>query len=343
MACAGLLQQYLDAWAGDDAGRRVIGRLIAEIAAAGVRLSGLIVARELERDTGTDLQPHAHQRAGRPIATLAHQLFADALSGLPVSMLVSAESSAARVIDASARYAVAIDPLDGAANLETNQPTGSIFSILEFAGDDLVGARPGKLQRAAGFMFYGPQTRLVLSCGEGTHQFLLDPAGGQFHRLEPRLSIPAGKHEFAINTANYRFWDCNLRHFIDDCIAGEEGSLGENFNMRWSGALVAEAYRILLRGGVFLYPGDARPNFRNGRLRLLYHALPLAMIVEQAGGAASDGVEAILAMRLGALHARVPLIFGCAERVAEVIDYISGVALDSGHHPLFLHRGLLRN
>jgi fructose-1,6-bisphosphatase I len=113
--------------------------------------------------------------------------------------------------------------------------------------------------------------------------------------------------------------------------------------MRWSGALVAEAFRILLRGGVFLYPGDARPSYRNGRLRLLYHALPLALIVEQAGGAASDGDEPILAMRLSALHARVPLIFGCRERVAEVIDYISGVALDSGHHPLFLNRGLLRN
>jgi fructose-1,6-bisphosphatase I len=343
MAATGLLQHYLDAWARDNADRQVVATLIGAIAAAGVRLSRLIATRELETGIGIETPTSTAEPAWQPMPALAHKLFADALSGLPVSLLVSAQVSEARVIDPRARYAVAIDPLDGAANLETNQPTGSIFSIVELDAGELVGLKPGKLQRAAGFLYYGPQTRLVLSCGEGTHQFLLDPAAGQFHRLERPLSIPAGKHEFAINTANYRFWDCNLRHFIDDCIAGEEGALGKNFNMRWSGALVAEAFRILLRGGVFLYPGDARPNYRNGRLRLLYHALPLALIIEQAGGAASDGNEPILAMRLGALHARVPLVFGCRERVAEVIDYISGAALDSGHHPLFLNRGLLRN
>jgi len=343
MAATGLLQHYLDAWAGSDADRQAIGALIGAIAATGVNLSSLIATCEPDSEAGVDILPDGHEPAHQSIATLAHELFASALSGLPVSLLVSAESDEAQVIDAQARYAVAIDPLDGAANLETNQSTGSIFSILEMDAGELVGTHPGKHQKAAGFLHYGPQTRLILSCGEGTHQFLLDPASAQFHHLTQPLAIPSGKYEFAINTANYRYWDSNLRHFIDDCVAGEEGALGQNFNMRWSGALVAEAFRILLRGGVFLYPGDARPNYRNGRLRLLYHALPLAMIIEQAGGAASDGNEPILAMRLSALHARVPLIFGCRERVAEVIDYISGVALDSGHHPLFLNRGLLRN
>ena len=120
------------------------------------------------------------------------------------------------------------------------------------------------------------------------------PPGNSFTSWPGPCAIPAGKHEFAINTANYRFWDSSLRHFIDDCIAGEEGALGENFNMRWNGSLVAEAFRILVRGGVFLYPGDSRPNYHNGRLRLLYHAAPLALIIEQAGGAASDGNERIL-------------------------------------------------
>jgi len=343
MNTTGLLQHYLDTWARDDADRQIIAALIGEIAAAGARLSNLIVSRGLETGTGDDALPVSDGQVQQSTATLAHRLFASALSASPVSLLVSAQNNEAQVIDAQARYAVAIDPLDGAANLETNQSTGSIFSIIEQGAGEIVGSHPGKHQKAAGFLYYGPQTRLILSCGDGTHQFLLDPASAQFHRIGQPLLIPGGQYEFAINTANYRYWDSNLRHFIDDCVAGEEGALGENFNMRWSGALVAEAFRILLRGGVFLYPGDARPNYQNGHLRLLYHALPLALIVEQAGGAASDGDEPILAMRLSALHARVPLIFGCRQRVAEVIEYISGTALDSGRYPLFLNRGLLRN
>jgi fructose-1,6-bisphosphatase I len=303
----------------------------------------LIVARELAGKERLVSLPADGDPARPSTDILAHQLFANALSGLPVSVLVSAECEAPQPLDPQGRYAVAIDPLDGAENLETNLAIGTVFSILESDGSDLVGQRPGLRQRAAGFLFYGPQTRLVLSYGQGTYQFLLDPEQECFYLLNGPLLIPAGKREFAINTSNYRYWDNSMRHFIDDCIAGEEGALGKNFNMRWSGSLVAEAFRILLRGGVFLYPGDSRPDFRDGRLRLLYHALPLALIIEQAGGAASDGNESILTMQLSAPHARVPLIFGCSERVNEVIDYISGVALDSGHHPLFMNRGLLRN
>jgi fructose-1,6-bisphosphatase I len=338
-----LLQHYLESWAQGCPDRTVISSLISEIAGAGVRLSRLIVSRELEQQAGSDSLVAVDDSSIQPMAKLAHELFATALAGLPVSVLASAECSDPVVIDPQGRYAVAIDPLDGEANLEINLSIGSIFSILESEGTDITDLNPGRQQRAAGFLCYGPQTRLVLTVGEGTFQFLLDPAQEQFYQLARPLQIPAGKREFAINIANYRFWDSSLRHFIDDCIAGEEGSLGENFNMRWNGSLVAEAFRILVRGGVFLYPGDARPDYQNGRLRLLYHAAPLALIIEQAGGAASDGNEPILGMPVPSLHARVPLIFGCREQVNEVIEYISGVALDSGHFPLFLNRGLLRN
>lgn len=336
------LHHYLESWAGGDSEREIIKSLVCDIAAAGIRISRQIVTRELAIGERPDISPAQGDSGSQSLAMHGQQVFVDALSGHPVSTLVSALCEEPLPMDPQGRYAVAIDPLDGAPNLETNLSIGSVFSILESDGSDLVGGRPGQLQRAAGFLYYGPQTRLVLSCGEGTHQFLLDPERARFHLLHSPLRIPPGKYEFAINTANYRFWDNSMRYFIDDCIAGDEGALGENFNMRWSGSLVAEAYRILVRGGIFLYPGDSRPGYRNGRLRLLYHALPLAMIVEQAGGAASDGNEPILGMRLDALHARVPLIFGCSERVDEVIDYISGVALDSGHHPLFMNRGLLR-
>ena len=337
MQPSSLLQDYLASWAQGSSEREIIQALISAIANTGIRLSRLIVTRELYPQAVSDALTGVDNPSAEPMDTVAHKLFAAALAGLPVSALVSADREEPQLIDPSGRYLVAIDPLDGAANVETNLSIGTLFSIIESDGSDLEGSRPGQRLKAAGFLYYGPQTRLVLSCGEGSYQFLLDPEQEQFHLMNGPMSIPAG------NTANYRYWDNNLRHFIDDCIAGEDGALGENFNMRWSGSLVAETYRILVRGGVFLYPGDSRPDFSNGRLRLLYHALPLALIIEQAGGAASDGNEAILSLPLPTLHARVPLIFGCRERVHEVIDYISGAALDSGHFPLFVNRGLLRN
>ena len=337
------LQQYLATWAQGKPAGETIESIISEIVDAGIRLGSLIVSHDLSHQDAMESATNEDSDISQSLELLAHNLFTSALGGLPISMLVSAEHDDPMPIDPLGRFAVAIDPLDGATNIATNLSLGTIFSIFESNGNDLPGMQLGSRQVAAGFLYFGPQTRLVLSCGEGTLQFLLDPARQQFYQLAGPLWIPAGKHEFAINTANYRFWDSSLRHFIDDCIAGEEGALGENFNMRWNGSLVAEAFRILVRGGVFLYPGDSRPNYHNGRLRLLYHAAPLALIIEQAGGAASNGNERILDISVASLHARVPLIFGCKDRVHEVIEYISGVAFDSGHFPLFLNRGLLRN
>jgi len=343
MSAAASLQRYLATWARGNPAGATIQSIISEIANAGIRLGNLIITHDPSQQNAKDSATFEDGDVGQQLELLAHNLFASALDGLPISILVSAEHNDPLPIDPLGRFAVAIDPLDGATNIAINLSLGTIFSIFESNGDDLPGMQPGSRQVAAGFLYYGPQTRLVLSCGDGTHQFLLDPARKEFYQLGGPLWIPAGKHEFAINTANYRFWDSSLRHFIDDCIAGEEGVLGENFNMRWNGSLVAEAFRILVRGGVFLYPGDSRPNYHNGRLHLLYHAAPLALMIEQAGGAASDGNERILAIKLVSPHARVPLIFGCKDRVHEVIEYISGVAFDSGHFPLFLNRGLLRN
>ena len=171
----------------------------------------------------------------------------------------------------------------------------------------------------------------------------MNPDDGHFYLDGDALKIPAGQHEFAINTSNYRFWDDSVRCFIDDCIAGESGPLGEDFNMRWNASLVAEAFRILVRGGVFLYPGDSRPGFESGRLRLLFEALPLAFIIEQAGGMASDGVARIRDMTLASLQERVPLIFGSEDRVQEVIEYVSGEAATNTRFPLFETRSLFRN
>jgi len=343
MSTERLLDQHLDTWAQGDPTREVISLLVGEIAAAGARFSQLIARYELIEHKEADAVHRTTGDMHKPLVLLAQGIFEAAIRALPISVLVSSESEGPMRIDRRGHFAVAIDPLDGSSNIETSLSIGSIFSILESDGEDLCELAPGPRLKAAGFLFYGPQTRLVLSCGEGTHQFLLDPASEQFYRVGGALQIPAGQRELAINSSNYRFWDNSVRHFIDDCIAGEDGVLGGNFNMRWNASLVAEVFRILRRGGVFLYPGDSRPGYQDGRLRLLFEALPLAMLVEQAGGSASNGSQRVMELGLAALQARVPLIIGCRERVQEVIDYISGNAFDSGRFPLLTNRSLLRN
>jgi len=349
MSSTQLLDQYLTTWAQGDSAREEIRLVITGISDAGIKLSKVIAAYDPtdQVQAGGELnagdQINADGEVQNPLGLLCHKIFESALRDLPVSFMASEECADLLSIDPRARYAVAIDTLDGSSNVETNMAIGAIFSILETSADDLYDIDLGDRQKAAGFICFGPQTRLVLSCGEGTIVFLLDPAAEKFHRVGQPIQIPLGKREFAINTSNYRFWDPSVRHFIDDCIAGEDGALGEDFNMRWNAALVAEAFRILMRGGVFLYPGDTRPDYQNGRLPLLYKALPIAMLIEQAGGAASNGNQRILEMKLSSLNERVPLIFGSQDRVREVIDYISGEALNSGQFPLFVNRSLLRN
>jgi fructose-1,6-bisphosphatase I len=332
----------LDNWAGSDPARIGLVTILKAIAGASIGLSRSIARHDmLDIDRlGGDL--NADGDARKPLDVFAHQVYVDALANMPVGFIASEEAEAAIEVDHNARYGVAIDPLDGSSNIGTNLSIGTIFSVLEASLDELLRVPPGERQRVAGFICYGPQTRLVLTLGEGSRVFLLDPESNEFRSVGDTLSIPPGWCEFAINVSNYRFWEPSVKHFIDDCIAGESGNLGRNFNMRWNASLVAEAFRILARGGVFLYPGDSRPGYANGRLRLLYEALPLAMIVEQAGGSASDGCRRILELPLESLHQRVPLIFGSRDRVEEVIDYIAGTAVEATRFPLFEHRGLLR-
>lgn len=337
------LEQHLASWAQRDGVDEDLASIIFVIASTGAKLAKLISRQgRSERIEDIDItKPDGSLQ--KPLETLSQTLFEDALGKLPISFIASEKSTELLEIDSRASLGVAIDPLDGSSNIETNTAIGTIFSVLSANAANLFEKNLGDILQASGFLFYGAQTRLVLTCGDGTHSFVLDPDDENFYQVGDALEIPAGQHEFAINTSNYRFWDENVRYFIDDCVAGENGPLGEDFNMRWNASLVAEAYRILIRGGVFLYPGDSRPNYESGRLRLLYEALPLAFIIQQANGMASDGVESLLDMKLASLHKRVPLIFGSEDRVREVIEYISGDAVDNTRFPLFENRSLLRN
>jgi fructose-1,6-bisphosphatase I len=224
------------------------------------------------------------------------------------------------------RYLLLFDPLDGSSNIDVNVSIGTIFSILECPPDvtdpdESSFLQPGAKQVAAGFAVYGPSTVMVLTVGHGTVGFTLDREVGTWVLTQPRIEIPVSTKEFAINASNARNWPAPVKRYIDECLAGKDGPLGKDYNMRWVASMVADVYRILVRGGVFMYPADAK--HKEGRLRLLYEANPMAFIVEQAGGAASTGTQRILDVQPGKLHQRIGVVLGSSEEVERVERYFS--------------------
>lgn len=222
------------------------------------------------------------------------------------------------------RYVLLFDPLDGSSNIDINVSVGSIFSIFrlpevpELVTYETV-LRKGMDQVAAGYAIYGPSTMLVLSMGDGVHGFTLDGNIGEFRLTHRRIAIPPQASEFAINASRAQWWEPPVRRYVDDCVAGANGPHGRYFNMRWVASMVAEVHRILLRGGVFLYPVDEKNRDVGGKLRLFYEANPMAFIVEQAGGAASTGRQRILEVEPESPHQRVPVILGSRDEV-ELLD-----------------------
>ena len=223
------------------------------------------------------------------------------------------------------RHLLLFDPLDGSSNIDVNVSIGTIFSVLPAPSGGAVTAQDflqsGRAQQAAGYVLYGPQTILVLTLGDGVAGFTLDPRDGSWRLTHPALRIPRSTREFAINMSNQRHWAPSVRRYIDDALAGREGPRGKDFNMRWVAAMVADVHRILSRGGVFLYPWDRREPDRAGKLRLMYEANPLGWVVEQAGGAASDGRRPILDIAPTSLHERVSVVLGSAEEVERVVAH----------------------
>lgn len=219
-------------------------------------------------------------------------------------------------------YYLLFDPLDGSSNIDVNISVGTIFSILPALGAsparpaveaDLM--QPGRNQVAAGYVVYGPQTTLVLTTGEGVAGFTLDPDTRVWARTADRMEVPARTSEYAINASNYRHWAPAVQTYVDEALAGKEGPRGRNFNMRWVGSMVADLHRILTRGGVFLYPWDKREPDRAGKLRLMYEANPMSLIVAQAGGQSFDGFTDMLDVKVTGLHQRVSVMIGSAEEV----------------------------
>lgn len=227
------------------------------------------------------------------------------------------------------RYLILFDPLDGSSNLDANISTGTIFSILKAPEgksniEDADFLQPGTEQVCAGYCMYGPATVMVLTTGQGVNAFTLDRDVGEFYLTEENIKIPEDTREFAINASNSRFWEPPVKRYIDECLAGTEGPRGENFNMRWVASMVAEIHRILSRGGIFMYPKDTKDPSKPGRLRLMYEANPMSMIIEQAGGASTTGRGRILEIQPEGLHQRVPVILGSKNEVDRVTSYHNG-------------------
>lgn len=243
------------------------------------------------------------------------------------------------------RYLLLFDPLDGSSNIDVNVAVGSIFSVLQCpdgvsqpAALDFL--QPGGTQVCAGYAIYGPSTMLVLTTGNGVNGFTLDRELGEFMLTHPGLRIAENTSEFAINTSNSRHWEPAIKRYVNECLAGKSGPRGRDFNMRWVASPVAETHRILMRGGVFLYPRDRKDPRRPGRLRLLYEANPIGFIVEQAGGRASTGLAPVLEVAPESLHQRIGFVFGAREEVERIERYYrdhNEFELDA---PLFGTRGL---
>jgi fructose-1,6-bisphosphatase I len=337
------LRSHLDRPALQTLHAAAVGEVIEAIAAAAIDLAALIADGPLAGVTGRVDGVNADGDQQKDIDVAADQILRRALRGAPVAAVLSEEAALPETFNPRAPLCVAIDPLDGSANLENNISVGTIFSIRP-RGNDVLSTffEPGTAQCAAGFIVYGPQTTLVLALNKSVDIFILDRRANHFVRFAQGVRIAPDTPEFAINASNRRHWHGPVRAYIEECLAGSKGNRGADFNMRWIGSLVAESLRILMRGGVFLYPADARPGYREGRLRLLYEAHPMALVMEWAGGAASTGRRRILELGAKTPHQRVPLIMGSTRGVRDVAaihDCIEPM-FDNSDAPLFARRGL---
>jgi len=340
------LEDHLSAWARGQSDRAAVAATIGALATACATIAEIVANGDLEGNLAASRGDGGGGDEQKELDVRANDILTEALRAAPVASVASEELDKPVALNPGASLVVAIDPLDGSSNIETNVSVGTIFSILPAPATGAAGAeaflRQGSEQLAAGYFIYGPQTSLVLTVGEGVDIFTLERASGRFLLTKAGVRVPAKAKEFAINASNYRHWDSPVRIWFNDCLAGTEGCRGQDFNMRWIASMVAEAHRILMRGGVYLYPGDTRAGYRSGRLRLVYEGNPIGMVMEQAGALASTGRARILDCVPDSLHARVPLMFGSREEIERLQRYHADPHPLGEQSPLFSRRGLFR-
>lgn len=330
------LHAYLNAWAGGRPVETAVATTIGRLAEAAYKLGEAVGRGPLADDMHELIAHHADGDAQRRLDILAEETVIDRMRHAPVRYLASEESESAIDVVPGSPVAVAVDPLDGSTNIDANAPVGLIFSILPALDSAAATFRqPGRMQLAAGFFIFGPHTSLMLTLGDGVAIFTLDRTEQRFILARTKVATPRASREYAVNGSNARFWRDNVRSYVEELIAGADGPRAIDFNTRWVGALCGEAYRIIMRGGLYLYPGGTRRGQVRGRLRLLYEANPIAFLVEQAGGEATNGDRPILDITPDSLHVHTPLIFGSRDEVerflnhvgpANIADYRAGAA-----------------
>lgn len=323
-----------------------VARVIEALAETAAKLSVAIADQSVPTEASTSEQNGGGDQP-QPLDLFAHDLFVAGLAEASVRAVVSEEAHEIVNVDPTGEFLVAIDPLDGSSNIAINAPLGTIFSIrrVESSDETLAGQflAPGRSIVAAGYILYSSATSLVMSTGDGVVSLTLQSVDEDFALVDGDVRIPLHGREFAINVSNYRHWDSHVSKYIDDLMAGADGAGGVDYNMRWVAALVAEAHRVLTRGGVFLYPCDSREGYVKGRLRLLYEAQPIAFLIEQAGGVALDGQTPILDKRALSLHERTPLVFGGVGEINRFESYRDARPYTGEMAPLFASRGLFRS
>jgi fructose-1,6-bisphosphatase I / sedoheptulose-1,7-bisphosphatase len=330
-----------------------LGALLVDVAAAVKAISAMTAKGALGGYLGEQGARNAQGEAQQKLDVLAHEVMIRSCEwGGLLAGMVSEELEEPYAVPAEyarGRYLLVFDPLDGSSNTDVNVAVGTIFSVLRHDAECAPGVehylQPGAQQVAAGYAIYGPATMLVITVGKGTHGFTLDREIGNFILTHPDLQIPPDSSEFAINTSNARFWEPPVHRYVSECQAGKSGVRSRDFNMRWIASLVAEVHRILMRGGVFMYPKDTRDRSKPGRLRLLYEANPISMLVEQAGGRATTGSQRLMEVVPERLHQHVPLILGSRHEVERIeryhAEYLSGTDRPF-ISPLFNERSLFR-
>ena len=330
-------------WAGDDDRRTAVAATVRALAAAGIRIADLVARGDLDGPLSEVVGATPEGDAQKRIDVLTDDVVTEELRRSPVAVIGSEERDDPVVLDPTAPLAVAIDPLDGSGNVEVGAPIGTIFSVLPATADAVdTFTQPGERQLAAGYVLFGAATTLVMTVRDGTDVYVLDRERGEFVRTVRAVRMPQTAKVFAVNVSNRRHWPDAVQAYVDDLLDGSEGPRGRDYNMRWLAAVVAEVHRIVLQGGIYLYPGDARPGYEEGRLRLVYEANPIALLMEEAGGAATDGRTRILELVPRELHQRTPLVFGSVDKVELVARYLDGEPFRGERSPLFGARGLFR-
>jgi len=331
---------------------QALAALLVDVAAAIKAISAVAAKGALDGNIGSLESVNVQGEVQKPLDVLTNEIMLRHCDwGGLVAGMASEELEEPFEIPAEyarGRYLLLFDPLDGSQNIDLNVAVGTIFSVLVHGKDEAPTEADylqcGSRQCAAGYAIYGPSTIMVLTVGHGTHGFTLDREIGNFILTHPNLRVPEETDQFAINTSNERFWEPPMQRYVEECKAGKTGPRGRDFNMRWIASMVADVHRILIRGGVFSYPRDNKAN-KSGRLRLMYEANPMAMLIEQAGGAASTGRERLLDVKPELLHQRVPVVLGSRREVERIELYHR--EFDAGTDkpfisPLFNERSLFR-